>query len=80
MNARNKPLPKNNLWGLTDGFILASGSPQRLRLLEAAGFSPRAICIFTDIKVKNFYNKRSRLKEKILASDAPDKEWFVSKM
>ena len=45
-----------------------------------AGFSPRAICIFTDIKVKNFYNKRSRLKEKILASDAPDKEWFVSKM
>lgn len=45
-----------------------------------AGFSPRAICIFTDIKVKNFYNKRSRLKEKILASDAPDKEWFASKM
>lgn len=45
-----------------------------------AGFSPRAICIFTDIKVKNFYNKRSRLKEKILASGAPDKAWFVSKM
>lgn len=45
-----------------------------------AGFSPRAICIFTDIKVKNFYNKRSRLKEKILASDAPDKVLFASKM
>lgn len=45
-----------------------------------AGFSPRAICIFTDIKIKNFYNRRSRLKERILASDAPDREWFVSKM
>lgn len=45
-----------------------------------AGFSPRAVCIFTDIKIKNFYNRRSRLKERILASDAPDKEFFVSKM
>lgn len=45
-----------------------------------AGFSPRAICIFTDIKIKNFYNRRSRLKDRILASDAPDREWFVSKM
>ena len=45
-----------------------------------AGFSPRAICIFTDIKIKNFYNRRSRLKERILASEAPDKEYFVSKM
>lgn len=36
-------MPKNNLWGLTDGFILASGSPQRLRLLEAAGFPPSAV-------------------------------------
>ena len=45
-----------------------------------AGFSPRAVCIFTDIKIKNFYNRRSRLKERILASDAQDKEFFVSKM
>lgn len=45
-----------------------------------AGFSPRAVCIFTDIKIKNFYNRRSRLKERILASEAPDKEYFVSKM
>lgn len=45
-----------------------------------AGFSPRAICIFTDIKIKNFYNRRSRLKDRILASDAADKEYFVSKM
>lgn len=45
-----------------------------------AGFSPRAVCIFTDIKIKNFYNRRSRLKDRILASDAPDREYFVSKM
>ena len=45
-----------------------------------AGFSLRAVCIFTDIKIKNFYNRRSRLKERILASDAPDKEFFVAKM
>lgn len=45
-----------------------------------AGFSPRAVCIFCDIKIKNFYNRRSRLKERILASGAPDRELFVSKM
>lgn len=45
-----------------------------------AGFSPRAICIFTDIKIKNFYNRRSRLKGRILASEAPDKDYFASKI
>lgn len=45
-----------------------------------AGFSPRAVCLFTDIKLKNFYNRRSRLKDRILASDAPDKDFFVSKI
>ncbi len=45
-----------------------------------AGFSPRAVCIFTDIKIKNYYNRRSRLKERILQSNAPDKEFFASKM
>ena len=45
-----------------------------------AGFSPRAVCLFTDIKLKNFYNRRSRLKDRILAFDAPDKDFFVSKI
>ena len=45
-----------------------------------AGFSPRAICIFTDIKIKNFYNRRSRLRGGILSSDAPDKDFFISKI
>lgn len=43
-----------------------------------AGFSPRAVCVFMDIKMKTFYNRRNLLKERILASDAPDKEYFVS--
>ncbi|MDE5745485.1 MAG: hypothetical protein K2H84_07520, partial [Paramuribaculum sp.] len=45
-----------------------------------SGFSPRAICLFTDIKIKNFYNRKSRLKDKIIASDAPDREEFASKI
>lgn len=45
-----------------------------------AGFSPRAVCIFMNIKTKTFYNRRTQLKERILATDAPDKEFFVSKM
>ena len=36
-------MPKNNLWGLKQGFILASGSPQRRQLLEKAGFIPDEI-------------------------------------
>ncbi len=45
-----------------------------------SGFSPRAVCIFMNIKPKTFYNRRNLLKERILVSDAPDREFFVSKM
>lgn len=45
-----------------------------------AGFSPRAVCVFMDIKMKTFYNRRNLLKERILNSNAPDKEYFVSLM
>ena len=45
-----------------------------------SGLSPRAVCILTDIRIKNFYNRRSRLKDRILSSDAIDKDYFVSKM
>lgn len=45
-----------------------------------AGFSPRAVCVFMNIKIKTFYNRRNLLKERILASDAPDREYFVSLM
>lgn len=58
---------------------LSAGDIKFLTYLYA-GFSPRAVCIFTDIKIKNFYNRRSRLKERILDSGAPDRLLFVSKM
>lgn len=45
-----------------------------------SGFSARAICIFTDINLKQFYYRRNKLRETILASEAPDKEEFVSKI
>ncbi len=48
-------------------------------ILVYAGFAPRTICMFTNIKFKHFYNKRSRLIERIKKSDVKDKEWFVSK-
>lgn len=52
----------------------------RLLTYLYAGFSPRAVCIFCDIKIKNFYNRRARLKDRILESSSPDREYFVSKM
>lgn len=45
-----------------------------------AGFAPRAVCLFTEIKLKYFYNKRTRLMNRILDSNAPDKKLFVDKM
>lgn len=42
-----------------------------------AGFSPRSVCLFTDNKIKNFYNKRSRLINRIEESDAPDKDFIL---
>lgn len=44
-----------------------------------AGFS-QAICLFMDLKLKNYYNKRSRLTERILKSNATDKELFAAKL
>lgn len=45
-----------------------------------SGMSARTICVLTDIQLKNFYMRRQRLKSKILASDAPDKELFADMM
>lgn len=49
-------------------------------MLIYAGFSPRAVCLFTGIKLKYFYTKRSRITARIMASDAPDCERFASKL
>ena len=44
-----------------------------------SGFSPRAVSVFMEINLKHFYYRRSKLKEIIDSSDAPDKELFLSK-
>ncbi len=42
-----------------------------------AGFSPRAVCLFTDISNGNYYNKWTRLRKRISESDAKDKDFFL---
>lgn len=39
-----------------------------------AGLSQRTVCLLTGNKIRNFYNKRLRLKKRIADSNAPDKE------
>ncbi len=48
--------------------------------LVFAGLSVRAVCLFTDMKYKLFYLKKSRLSKRILASDAPHKDLFLGKI
>lgn len=45
-----------------------------------AGLSVRAICLFTGIKYKNFYLRKSRLIKRIEASDAPGKEIYLDRL
>lgn len=45
-----------------------------------AGFSARAVCLFTNIKFKNFYLKKDRIIKKIADSDAPHKALFLDKI
>lgn len=45
-----------------------------------AGFSSHAVCLFTDIRIKNFYNKRTRLRNRIEAANPPSKILFISKI
>lgn len=42
-----------------------------------AGLSPRAVCFFTAIKLKNFYTKKRRLVEKIDNSGCEDRDIFI---
>ena len=48
--------------------------------LILAGFSPRSVALFTDITIKNYYNIKYRLMERIMNSDAPDKDFFISEL
>lgn len=46
-------------------------------VLVFSGLSQRAICLIMDIKLGNYYNKRQRLRCKILESTAKDKYIFL---
>lgn len=45
--------------------------------LNIAGLSPRAICLFLDIKIKTVYSRRKRLKDKIVVLDTSDKDTLL---
>ncbi len=45
--------------------------------LIIAGFSPRAVCLFTDIKYKQYYQKKSRLCQRILKANPPHCSEFL---
>lgn len=45
-----------------------------------AGFSPRAISLITNIKLKYYYNKKERLIKKIQYSSSPNKQAFIDKL
>ena len=50
----------------------------RLLCYIFGGFSPQVISLFIDDTVANVYARKSRLKSRIKASDAPDKELFIT--
>lgn len=57
-----------------------SETERTLLIYLFSGFSARTICTICDIEIKTFYMRRYRLKNKLLASDAADKELFVNQM
>lgn len=46
-------------------------------ILIFCGLAPRTICLFSNIKIKNYYARRSRLAERIAKSDVRDKALFL---
>lgn len=52
----------------------------RFMVFVYAGFSSKAISIFTQESVGNVYTKKSRIKSIILRSDAPDKDFLIEAM
>lgn len=48
--------------------------------LVLAGFSPRSICLLSQLKIASYYNKLSRLKARINSSGAKDTSMFLDAM
>ena len=49
-------------------------------MLCIAGYSSRAISLFTGIKPNSTYTKKRRLINRIAESDAPDRDWFIARI
>ena len=49
-------------------------------ILKFAGFSAKSICLILDLRLGNFYNKKRRIKEKIMASGAKHTKKFLAAM
>lgn len=68
----------NILIRLQEQFPKFKDSDILLLALKLAGFSARSICLFTGLTIGNFYNKWTRLRERIETSDVPDKNFFLA--
>ena len=53
-------------------------SDVRLLCYIFGGFSPQVISLFMEENVANVYARKSRLKSRIKASEAPDRELFLT--
>lgn len=45
-----------------------------------SGFSPRTVCVLTNINLSQFYYRRTKIKEVIAASKAPDTEILIARL
>ena len=68
----------NILIRIQEQFPKFKDSDITLLALRLAGFSARSVCLFTGLTVGNFYNKWTRLRGRIDASNAPDKNFFLA--
>lgn len=52
----------------------------KLLVLYLAGFSPRSICLFLNINLKNFYTKRYRIIDRIKSKNPESLDLFLNKL
>lgn len=69
---------QNIIQRFRDQFPQAKETDIDLLSYLSAGFSYRAISIFTQDRIENIYNRKSRLKSRITDSDAVDKDLFIA--
>lgn len=63
-----------------EGDFIKTKEDEIIFSLLFAGLSNKTVCFITNLKFKTLFTKKYRLKQRILASDAPHKEMFLSKL